>query len=384
MQLSADRILTSHVGSLPRPNDLVVLLAARDRGDAYDAAALASRVGSATTEIVGKQVATGVDIVNDGEMGKFMYSTYVKERLQGFKGEKERPVPKDLQDYPNYAKRMGWPAITRPVCSSPLEPLDRSAVDTDIANLKAATDGAGAVDVFMSAASPGVISAFLKNDYYPSHEAYLMALADIMKVEYDAIHRAGFVLQLDCPDLAMSRHIHFNDVDHATYGKMQALQVQALNHATRDIPPEAMRLHLCWGNYEGPHHHDVPLRDIVDTVLTARPAGLSFEAANPRHAHEYKVLAEVDLPDHKVLFPGVLDTTTNYIEHPDLIADRICNFADIVGRERVIAGTDCGFSTIAGAPLVDPEIVWAKFAAMAEGAALASRRLWRSRGGAGQ
>ena len=267
------------------------------------------------------------------------------------------------------------------MCSSPLEPLDQSAVDTDIANLKAATAGIGALDIFMSAASPGVISAFLKNDYYPSHEAYLMALADIMKDEYDAIHRAGFVLQLDCPDLAMSRHIHFNNVDHATYAKMQALQIQALNHATRDIPPQSMRLHLCWGNYEGPHHHDVPLGDILDTVLTARPAGLSFEAANPCHAHEYKVFADVDLPEHKVLFPGVLDTTTNYIEHPELIAERICGFADIVGRERVIASTDCGFSTIAGAPLVDPEIVWAKFTAMAEGAALASRRLWTGRGG---
>ena len=384
MQLSEDRILTSHVGSLPRPDDLADLLAARDRGDIYDAKALAVRVESATKDVVKKQVASGVAVVNDGEMGKFMYSTYVKERLVGFKGEKERPVPKDLQDFPNYAKRLGWPAVTRPVCSSPLEPLNRSAVDTDIANLKAAAEGAGAAGVFMSAASPGVISAFLKNDYYASHEAYLMALAEIMKAEYDAIHRAGFVLQLDCPDLAMSRHIHFNDVDHATYAEMQALQVQALNHATRDIPPEAMRLHLCWGNYEGPHHHDVPLRDIVGTVLTARPAGLSFEAANPRHAHEYKVFAEIGLPEHKVLFPGVLDTTTNYIEHPELIADRICNFADIVGRERVIASTDCGFSTIAGAPLVDPEIVWAKFAAMAEGAALASRRLWKRREGQGR
>ena len=377
MKLSSDRILTSHVGSLPRPDDLVAMLAARDRGDNYDAAALASRVTSATHEIVAKQVAAGVDIVNDGEMGKFVYATYVKERLSGFKGEKDRPVPKDLQDFPNYAQRIGWPAITRPVCSSPLDPLDQSAVVADIENLRAATHGVGAADIFMSAASPGVISAFLKNDYYPSHEAYLMALADIMKAEYDAIDEAGFVLQLDCPDLAMSRHIHFNQFDHATYAKMQALQVRALNHATRDIPAEAMRLHLCWGNYEGPHHHDVPLAEIIETVLTARPAGLSFEAANPRHAHEYKVFAEVDVPEHKVLFPGVLDTTTNYIEHPELVADRICDFANIVGRERVIASTDCGFSTIAGAPLVDPEIVWAKFEAMAEGARLASRRLWK-------
>ena len=376
MKLSSERILTSHVGSLPRPDDLVAMLAARDRGDDYDAAALASRVTSATHEIVAKQVAAGVDVVNDGEMGKFVYATYVKERLSGFKGEKDRPVPKDLQDFPNYAQRIGWPAITRPVCSSPLDPLDSSAVAADIENLRAATHGTGAVDVFMSAASPGVISAFLKNDYYPSHEAYLMALADIMKAEYDAIHQAGFVLQLDCPDLAMSRHIHFNQFDHETYAKMQALQVRALNHATRDIPAEDMRLHLCWGNYEGPHHHDVALAEIIETVLTARPAGLSFEAANPRHAHEYKVFAEVDVPEHKVLFPGVLDTTTNYIEHPELVADRICDFANIVGRERVIASTDCGFSTIAGAPLVDPEIVWAKFEAMTEGARLASRRLW--------
>ncbi len=376
MKLSTDRILTTHVGSLPRPDDLVALLAARDRSDTYDADALASRVTSATDEIVKRQAGSRVDVVNDGEMGKFVYSTYIKERLKGFKGEKDRPVPKDLQEFPTYAKRLGWPAITRPVCSSPLEPLDQSAVETDIANLKAATEGAGVADIFMSAASPGVISAFLKNDYYPDHEAYLMALADLMKAEYDAIHRAGFVLQLDCPDLAMSRHIHFNNVDHATFAKMQALQVQALNHATRDIPPEAMRIHLCWGNYEGPHHHDAPLAELIGTVLTARPAGLSFEGANPRHAHEYKVFAEVDVPENKVLFPGVLDTTTNYIEHPELIAERICNYAAIVGRERVIASSDCGFSTIAGAPLVDPEIVWAKFEAMAEGAEIASKRLW--------
>ncbi len=376
MKLSTERILTSHVGSLPRPDDLVAMLAARDRDEPYDAQALAERVTSATEEIVKKQVAAGVDVVNDGEMGKFVYATYVKDRLSGFKGEKDRPVPKDLQEFPEYASRLGWPAITRPVCSRPLEPLDQSAVDDDIVNLKTATRNSGAADVFMSAASPGVISAFLKNDYYSNHEEYLMALSEIMKAEYDAIHKAGFVLQLDCPDLAMSRHIHFNEFDHETYSAMQELQVRALNNATRDIPSEDMRMHLCWGNYEGPHHHDVPLSQIIETVLQARPSGLSFEAANPRHAHEYKVFAEVEVPPNKVLFPGVLDTTTNYIEHPELVADRICNFAEIVGRERVIASTDCGFSTIAGAPLVDPDIVWGKFQAMADGADLASKRLW--------
>ncbi|MBM3518560.1 MAG: cobalamin-independent methionine synthase II family protein, partial [Alphaproteobacteria bacterium] len=343
MKISRDRILTTHVGSLPRPDDLAALLAARDRGEPYDAPALAARVKRATDEIVARQAEVGLDVVNDGEMGKFVYATYVKERLQGFKGEKSRPVPKDLQDFPTYAKRLGWPAITRPVCSAPLAYMDQTAISTDIGNLAAALQAVKVVEGFMTAASPGVVSAFLKNAYYPSHEAYLMALADIMKREYDAIHAAGFVLQLDCPDLAMSRHIHFNDVPLETYLAMQAQQVEALNQATRDIPPEAMRLHLCWGNYEGPHHHDAPLEVLLPNILKARPAGLSFEAANPRHAHEWKVLKAARLPESKVLFPGVLDTTSNRIEHPELIADRICVFADIVGRERVIASTDCGF-----------------------------------------
>lgn len=377
MKRSTERILTTHTGSLPRPDDLVTMLYARDKGELQDHAAFAARVREATAEVVRKQVECGVDVVNDGEVSKVGYSTYVKDRLSGFGGEAGPLRAADLLDFPGYARRVfRATGMQRPACTGPITYADTAALQRDIDNLKAALRDVEAAEAFMSAASPGVISLFLKNDYYPNHEAYLAALADAMRTEYEMIHQAGFLLQVDCPDLAMGRHIQFADASLAEFRKKAELHVEALNHAVAGIPPERMRLHLCWGNYEGPHHRDVPLRDIIDIVLKARPAGISFEAANPRHEHEWKVFQEFTLPADKALIPGVLDSTTNYVEHPELVAERICRFAQVVGRENVIAGTDCGFATFAGLDTVDPQIVWAKLGAMAEGARLASQLLW--------
>ena len=380
MQRSTQRILTTHTGSLPRPQDLITLLTAKEQGQGYDATALADRVRTATAEVVHQQVACGVDVVNDGEAGKIGYSTYVTDRLTGFEGSASPLAIADLTDFPAYAERLfrgtAIETMSRPACTGPIQYKDTAAVESDIANLRAALSGAKATEAFMSAASPGVISLFLKNDYYPTHEAYLAALADAMKQEYDAIHRAGLILQVDCPDLAMGRHIQFADASVAEFRKKAELHVEALNHALADIPADRIRLHLCWGNYEGPHHRDVPLGDIIDIVVKAKPAGISLEAANPRHAHEWQVFQEFKLPADKVVIPGVLDSTSNYIEHPELIAERLCRYAEVVGRENVIAGTDCGFATFAGFMTVDPQVTWAKFQAMAEGARLASARLW--------
>jgi 5-methyltetrahydropteroyltriglutamate--homocysteine methyltransferase len=380
MKRSTERILTTHTGSLPRPNDLVAMLYAKENGELQDQAAFVARVRAATAEIVEKQVECGVDIVNDGEVGKVGYSTYVKDRLTGFDGEASPLAIADLVEFPEYSQRLfqGTPieSMKRPACTGPITYRGKVALQKDLENFKAALQGVEPEDAFLSAASPGVISLFLKNDHYPNHEAYLTALAEAMKEEYNAIHRAGFLLQVDCPDLAMGRHIQFAEASLEEFRRSAELHVEALNHALADIPPERMRLHLCWGNYEGPHHLDVPLRDIIDIVLKARPAGVSFEAANPRHEHEWKVFRGFTLPAEKMLIPGVLDSTTNYIEHPELIAERLCRFAEVVGRENVIAGTDCGFSTFAGFTTVDPKVTWAKFRAMAEGARLASERLW--------
>jgi len=376
MKRSSERILTTHTGSLPRPDDLTTMLYARDKGELQEQAAFAQRVRAATAEVVRRQVECGVDVVNDGETGKIGYSTYVKDRLTGFEGEATPVRAADLLEFPEYARRAVRVRTQRPACTGPVAYKDKEALRQDLENFKTALQGVEPEEAFLSAASPGVISLFLKNDYYPNHEAYLTALAETMKEEYDAIHQAGFLLQVDCPDLAMGRHIQFAGAGLDEFRRNAELHVEALNHALSAIPPERMRLHLCWGNYEGPHHLDVPLRDIIDIVLKARPAGISFEAANPRHAHEWKVFHEFTLPAEKVLIPGVLDSTTNYIEHPELVAERICRFAEVVGRENVIAGTDCGFATFAGSTTVDPQIVWAKFRAMAEGARLASQQLW--------
>jgi 5-methyltetrahydropteroyltriglutamate--homocysteine methyltransferase len=376
MKRSTDRILTTHTGSLPRPDDLVTMLYAKDKGELQDQAIFARRVREATVEVVRKQAECGVDVLNDGEAGKIGYSTYVKDRLTGFEGKAGPVRAADVLDFPEYARRVYRVTAQRPACTGPIAYRDQAALQQDIENFKAALQGVTPEEAFLTAASPGVISLFLKNDYYPNHQAYLEALADAMREEYQAIYQAGVLLQVDCPDLAMGRHIQFADASVAEFRKMAELHVEALNSALAGIPPERMRLHLCWGNYEGPHHRDVPLRDIIDVVLKARPSGLSFEAANPRHAHEWKVFHEFTLPADKVLIPGVLDSTTNYIEHPELVAERICRFAEVVGRENVIAGTDCGFATFAGLSDVDPKITWAKLQAMAEGARLASQQLW--------
>ena len=385
MQRSTDRILTTHTGSLPRPRSLVELMFARESGGPVDASSLEAEVRSAVNDVVSKQRDAGVDVLNDGEMSKIGYSTYVKERLTGFGGTQTMAQggnigPTDLFEYPNYAQRvMGDRAINDmklPACTGPIEVADRQAVQKDIANLKSAIAGREPSDIFMSAASPGVIALFLGNEYYPSREAYLEAIARAMKEEYNAIAQAGIVLQLDCPDLAMGRHIQFGQASLQEFRRQAALNVEALNFAVSEIPPEQLRMHLCWGNYEGPHHRDVPLRDIIDIVLRARPRAISLEACNPRHEHEWQVFEEVKLPEGKVLIPGVIDSTNNYIEHPDLVAQRIERYAQTVGRENVMAGSDCGFGTFAGFSTVDPDITWAKFRSMAEGARLASERLW--------
>ena len=379
MQRSTERILTTHTGSLPRPADLLELIRAAEAGELQDRIAFNARVRESVAAIVRKQEECGIDIVSDGEMGKPGYSTYIKDRCTGFGGQNRMTtVQFEARDFPEFTERraVGLAAIQRPTCDGPIAWKDFAAVTRDIDNLKAATADGKATEVFMSAASPGVIAIFLANDYYPSREAYLEALAAVMRDEYNAVHRAGFLLQLDCPDLAMSRHLRFGDLSLADFRSIVAMHVEVLNEATKDIPPDRMRLHLCWGNYEGPHHLDVPLKDIIDIVLTARPQGLSFEGANPRHEHEWKVWREVKLPPDKVIVPGVIDSTTNFIEHPELVAERIERYASVVGRERVIAGTDCGFGTFATSNTVDARIAWAKMQAMSEGARLASAALW--------
>lgn len=378
MQRSTERILTTHTGSLPRPDDLVPLLYAQAAGEAMDDAAFAARVRAAVADVVRQQVDAGLDVINDGEAGKVGYSTYVATRLTGFGGEGNalNRGPADLWDFPTFAKRRQSPSMPRPACVGPVTYGDQTALRADLNNLKAALDGVSPAEVFVSAASPGVISLFLENRYYPSHEQYLMAVADAMKTEYDAIHQAGFLLQLDCPDLAMGRHIQFPEASLEEFKHHAESHVAALNHALADVPSDRVRMHLCWGNYEGPHHHDVPLREIIGIALTAKPSAISFEGANPRHEHEWRVFEDIELPEDKVLIPGVLDSTTNYIEHPELVAQRIVRYATLVGRERVIAGTDCGFATFAASNTVDPAIAWAKLHALAEGAHLASQQLW--------
>ena len=379
MKRSDDRILTTHTGSLPRPSGLVPVLREKEAGKISDEA-FGVRVRDAVAEIVRRQIEVGVDIVNDGEAGKPSYATYVKDRLTGFDGEADQMAIADLADFPEFGERFARNGVIetlkRPACTGPIAYRDRKAVDADIANLKAAVAGAKPTEAFMSAASPGVISIFLGNHHYKTHEAYVGALADAMKTEYAAIHEAGLILQVDCPDLAMGRHIKVPDASVAEFRQNIEMHVEALNHALGKIPSDRVRIHLCWGNYEGPHHRDVPLRDVIDIVLKAHAAGISYEAANPRHEHEWAVFKNIKLPDGKILIPGVIDSTNNYIEHPELIAQRICNIANVVGRENVIAGSDCGFATVADYSPVDPKITWEKFKSMAEGAGIASRQLW--------
>jgi 5-methyltetrahydropteroyltriglutamate--homocysteine methyltransferase len=377
---SAPRILTTHTGSLPRPADLTAMLEALDEGDASPPRGFETRVRDAVADVVRRQIDAGIDIVNDGEQGKVGYSTYVRHRLTGFGGQSRVASSRaDWADFPEAAARGERRSlVSRPSCNGPIEWKDRTAVQKDAANLRGALGSARPAEAFMTAASPGVIAHFLRNEHYPTREAYLARLVDVMKEEYDAIHRAGFVLQVDCPDLAMGRHLAFPELSTAEFLVIAEANVEALNHALRDIPADRLRLHLCWGNYEGPHHRDIPLRDILPVALKARPRAISFEGANPRHEHEWAVFREVRLPDDRVIIPGVLDSTTNFIEHPELVAQRLIRYAEVVGRERVIAGTDCGFATFARSALqVEPEIAWAKLRSMTEGARLASAQLWR-------
>jgi 5-methyltetrahydropteroyltriglutamate--homocysteine methyltransferase len=381
MMRSTQRFLTTHTGSLPRPDDLIALMYAKEEGEAVDRPALAARVRSAVVETVRKQVAAGVDLVNDGEMSKPSYATYVKDRLAGFGGTGNTFVYQDLADFPSLAKRVfGDPGRSRrktPACNASISVRDPEAARADVDNLKAALAQTPASGAFMSAASPGVVGLFFRNDHYPSQEAYLYAIADAMRHEYETVAKAGIVLQVDCPDLAMGRHIQYAHLSLEEFRKRARLHVEALNHALANIPAERLRLHLCWGNYEGPHHYDVPLADIIDIVLLAKPAAISFEAANPRHAHEWTLFERVKLPEGRVIIPGVIESKSNFIEHPELIAQRISRYARLVGRENVIAGSDCGYGTWVGQAAVDPGVVWAKLAAMAEGARLASKEFWK-------
>jgi 5-methyltetrahydropteroyltriglutamate--homocysteine methyltransferase len=377
---STERFLTTHTGSLPRPADLVQIMFAKEEGIPVDGAALASRIAWAVADIVKAQEKAGIDIVNDGEMSKPSYATYIKDRLGGFGGESRPLTYQDLVDFPELARRVfGDPGRSRrktPGCNGPISLRDPEAAETDAKNLKDALGAARAEEGFLSAASPGLISLFFHNGHYPSHAAYLEAIAEAMRPEYEAVVAAGFVLQLDCPDLAMGRHIQNAHLTTTEFRKAAGLHIEALNHALRNIPADRARIHLCWGNYEGPHHCDVPLADIIDVIFTAKPAGLSFEAANPRHAHEWKIFEGVKLPPGKVLIPGVIESKTNFIEHPELIAQRIGRYAALVGRENIIAGSDCGYGTWVGQAAVDPDVVWAKLAAMAEGARVASKEFW--------
>ena len=381
MKRSTDRFLTTHTGSLPRPADLIRTMFAKEEGVAIDRDALAERIASAVAEIVAKQRRAGIDVVNDGEMSKPSYATYIKDRLAGFGGTSNSFVYQDLVDFPELARRVfGDPGRSRrktPACNAAIAVADREAARNDIANLKAALEVTSAPEGFLTAASPGLISLFFRNDYYKSTEEYLYAIAEAMRDEYEAVAAAGFVLQLDCPDLAMGRHIQHADLSLDAFRKAAQLHIEVMNHAVARIPAEQLRMHLCWGNYEGPHHHDVPLAAIIDLVFTARPSGISFEAANPRHAHEWELFQRVKLPDGKLLIPGVLESKSNFIEHPELVAQRIARYAELVGRENVIAGTDCGYGTWVGQAAVDPDVVWAKLAALAEGARIATHKFWR-------
>jgi 5-methyltetrahydropteroyltriglutamate--homocysteine methyltransferase len=378
---STERFLTTHTGSLPRPDDLVRIMYAREEGVPVEGQALAARVRTAVAEVVKKQADIGIDIVNDGETSKPSYATYIKDRLDGFGGTGNTFIYQDLVEFPNLGKRVfGDPGRSRrktPACNAPIRVRDESAAKVDVENLKSALAGANATHAFMSAASPGVVSLFFRNDHYPSQEAYLFAIADAMRHEYETVAGAGIVLQIDCPDLAMGRHIQYAALSLPEFRKRAAMHIEALNHAVANIPPERLRMHVCWGNYEGPHHCDVPLADIIDLVFTARPAAISFEAANPRHGHEWTLFERVKLPAGKVLIPGVIESKSNFIEHPELVAQRLGRYAELVGRENVIAGSDCGYGTWVGQAAVDPDVVWAKLGAMVEGARIASRRFWQ-------
>jgi 5-methyltetrahydropteroyltriglutamate--homocysteine methyltransferase len=376
--MSAGRFRTTHVGSLPRAQDLVDLIFAKEERANIDEAELAARIETAVQYVVDRQAEAGVDVINDGEQSKPSYATYIKDRLNGFGGAGNSYVFQDIEDFPSVKERIfadtGRKKRNAPACDGPISVKDMEAVEIDASTLNAALAKHDGRQAFMSAASPGVTALFFGNEYYDRHEDYVFAIAEGLRHEYEAIANAGIILQVDCPDLAMGRHTQFRELDLAGFRKAMELNIAALNHATANIAPERLRMHMCWGNYPGPHHHDVPFQDIIDLVWTARPHAIQFEAANPRHAHEYAIFESVQLPEGKVLIPGVVECQSNYIEHPELIAQRIGRYANLVGRDSVMAGCDCGFSIHAGSGGVDPEVVWAKLKALSDGAAIASAR----------
>ncbi len=373
------KIQTTHVGSLPRSAAVSDLLFARERGEPTDPATFAAVMTAATAATVARQRETGIDLPSDGETSKISYATYIKDRLTGFDGDSPRIPPADLRLYPAFLKKLaasgGTPTYRRPRCVGPIAVKDLAPLYADIADMKAAMAATGYSEGFMNAASPGVISLFQPSDYHATQEAYLADLAEAMRTEYEAIVEAGLMLQIDAPDLGLGRHTLYAELDDAAFIAKAELHVEALNHALRNIPADRLRLHICWGNYEGPHICDISLAAVLPTVMKAKPRRLLFEGANPRHAHEWRVWTETDIPDDYVLIPGVLDSTSNFVEHPELVAERIERYAAIVGPDRVIAGTDCGFSTFAGFGAVDPDIVWSKLEALVEGARIAGTRI---------
>ena len=381
MHYSYDRILTTHVGSLPRPPLIENLLVKAECGDSDAETELEKQLPAAVAQSVTAQQAWGIDIVNDGEVSKTGYSTYIQQRLAGFSGESPSLRFDDLSPFPQYRKvqanAAGTRRLVRPCCTGPLQVLTDQPLKRDIQNLSEATKHRDIADVFMNAASPGVISLFHTNQFYSDDDKYLEALSTVMRHEYEAIHAAGFMLQIDCPDLAMGRHTQYRQLSSTDFLKRAAIQVEVLNAALTNIPGNRIRMHICWGNYEGPHHHDIPLEELFDTIMAAKPSGLLLESSNPRHAHEWELFRRQSLPDDKILIPGLIDSVNNYIEHPELVSQRIMQFANLVGRERVIAGADCGFATFAGMGKVDPAIAVEKFKSLVTGANIASQKLWR-------
>ena len=381
MKGSIDRILSTHVGSLPRSDAVVEQLLKKERGEAFDGARFDRVMKDGVAAIVARQLQLGLDIVSDGETSKISYSTYIKDRYSGFGGDFVPKQHLDLRDHPGFVERMkaftGPRHARRMYCTGPIAPQDAAPLANDVANLRDALGGASAAQGFLNAASPGVVAAFMPNQYYPTHEAYIEALARALRGEYEAITRAGLILQVDCPDLAMARHTAFQDLSEQQFLARAVFHVEALNHALANVPAEQVRIHICWGNYEGPHDHDIALERVLPTLLKVKARAILFEGANPRHEHEWTVWRDARVPDDLILVPGVLDSCSNYVEHPELVAQRIERFAGIVGRERVIAGTDCGFGTFAGYGKIDADIAFKKLASLVEGARIASQRLWQ-------
>ena len=380
MKTSTDRILTTHVGSLPRSQEVVDLLFAQDRGDAVDEAQFNEVMRRAVAGIVKKQEECGVDVVSDGETSKISYSTYIRHRLTGFEGDSARPTPQDLDDYPEYRDRLvkagASATYKRPVCKGPIKVKNLKPVEQDIAHMKEAMAKAKVTEGFMNAVSPGTISVFQPNEYYPSHETYLEALANAMREEYELIVKSGLLLQLDCPDLAMGRHSRFKHLSDGEFLSYAEMQVEALNHALANVPADRVRLHVCWGNYEGTHINDMDCMRIFPIAVKVKPQALLIEGANPRHEHEWEAWTKIKLPDDKILIPGVISSSTNYVEHPEVVSQRLVRYANVIGKERIMAGSDCGFGTFAGFGPVFPAFAWMKLKALAEGAALATKKLW--------